>query len=956
VALDKQAITAKTVFDERYEILDVAGEGGMGTVYRARHTGLDRIVAIKVMRKEYCTDPDAIRRFQHEAQMAKALEHPHIAAVRNFGVFNEQPYIVFDFLEGEGFEKLLEREGKLPFARFVSIFQQVCDALGYAHTQGVIHRDIKPSNIFLQPGPGGSDDVQVLDFGIAKAVDPVKQTGQRLTVTGAVLGTPVYMSPEQGRGEKVSYTSDVYSLACLMYQACFGQPPFEGESAYQILFSHTYDEPALDMVPAGYPPGILDLIRTGLSKEPANRYPTAVEFGAALAALTKQKASSSAVKLSAKQTSKQTTKVAAKSKQPSSQSANTDRWKSLAIFTVISLALVAIVCTQVPKFENPFSSSLSRPQIESQWRESHNTAKLRADIKSMLDRDFAGTCAMVRDMSDDLFVHADLDVAGIFFDIAKHIGPGSVAAKPFIHDGVFVLRLCPEEVWTKQKPEATAFLREWAGYQSAHPSTDDLAKQLLWYSRMAKTDGNNSAAMCALNEAIATLEKLPHEVGGDTALVLRETATIFGERGEKALALKLLSLINLPDATARFPALTARADLFDKWSQPVEAVKSWRAAYSLAASATEINPVDVGKCLQSLADDELATGDEQSASNHFAQVREHINGLAAGELRWSSLLRLADAYSVMNKPEIARQLYQQGLDETKNNKNREKTNIARIYLAQFAWHLGDTKQAISILDQGINWTSETATPELVSITVQPARSLAREQEQSEYVVNALNGAKRAAAVKAEAGADNETIAAEWCVCRHDYKAAAEHRLKAAQLRSLILPVGAPAQTACAIRNLHDARAWADVVTVADRLNRSMVFVSPSTGTASNHGADVSSVVLWGDALFHLNREDEGSHILKQHAIQELADNGNVLCMRGWIDKASLQLMQGNSEGAYVNLKAAYEWAKEHRLTLHPQFREAGFLCLRAFNAAGKDLKAQEFVKAFYAQLKKDRKA
>ncbi|MGD9682457.1 MAG: protein kinase [Candidatus Obscuribacterales bacterium] len=222
-----------------YEILALIGTGGMSCVYRARHLLLDEIVAIKVILPVLAHDPRSLRRLQQEAKAASRLHHPAIAGVREFGIIDDtKPFIVMDYIEGRSLADVIADEGTVGTDRAVAILHQVCQGLEYAHEQGVVHRDIKPENIIVD----ASGQPKIVDFGIAK-LQRDDDSAVNLTKTGDLVGTPRYMSPEQCLGKKVDGRSDIYSLGCVAYQILTGLPPFEAESAMQMIMQHINEDP-----------------------------------------------------------------------------------------------------------------------------------------------------------------------------------------------------------------------------------------------------------------------------------------------------------------------------------------------------------------------------------------------------------------------------------------------------------------------------------------------------------------------------------------------------------------------------------------------------------------------------------------------------------------------------------------------------------------------------------------
>jgi serine/threonine-protein kinase len=233
------------VLADRYEILGVLGSGAMGTVYKAKHLLMKRTVAIKMLNQNTVSNAYALKRFQKEAQAASQLNHPNILAVYDFGLTADGlPYLAMDFLEGTNLEAVLEAEGSLKPERAVPIFIQAAAALAHAHQKGVIHRDLKPSNLMLVDLDGNKDFVKVVDFGIAKIMTQDEETTKNLTQTGDVFGSPLYMSPEQCRGQELDFRTDIYSLGCVMYKTLSGKAPLIGQDLMQCMYKQVNEAPA----------------------------------------------------------------------------------------------------------------------------------------------------------------------------------------------------------------------------------------------------------------------------------------------------------------------------------------------------------------------------------------------------------------------------------------------------------------------------------------------------------------------------------------------------------------------------------------------------------------------------------------------------------------------------------------------------------------------------------------
>lgn len=261
---------------DRYRIERELGRGGMATVYLAEDLKHHRKVAIKVLRPELAAALGSDR-FVREIETTAALHHPHILPLYDSGEAGGFLYYVMPYIEGESLRDRLNREKQLPLDDALQVAREVADALSYAHARGVIHRDIKPENILLESG-----HATVADFGIAKAV--MAAGAETLTQTGMAIGTPKYMSPEQAAGEKdLDGRTDLYSLACVLYEMLTGQPPFTGPTVESVVRQHMMDpaRPVSQLRPA-VPPVIADVLTRALAKNPADRFSPAAHFAAAL--------------------------------------------------------------------------------------------------------------------------------------------------------------------------------------------------------------------------------------------------------------------------------------------------------------------------------------------------------------------------------------------------------------------------------------------------------------------------------------------------------------------------------------------------------------------------------------------------------------------------------------------------------------------------------------------------
>jgi serine/threonine-protein kinase len=268
----------RTALPARYEVERELGRGGMAVVYLAYDRKHERRVAIKALQPQAASSV-AVERFLREIGIAARLQHPHIVPVYDSGAAGDVLYFVMPYLEGESLRQRLARQHQLPIADAVSIVRDVASALDYAHAHGIVHRDVKPANILLAEGRA-----MIADFGIARALDAA--VAESLTQTGIILGTVMYMSPEQASTDRVDHgTSDQYSLGCVAYEMLVGEPPFKGTVAAAILARHSLDPmPSIRAMRSTVPPAVEAAIARAMAKIPADRFATVTEFADALAA------------------------------------------------------------------------------------------------------------------------------------------------------------------------------------------------------------------------------------------------------------------------------------------------------------------------------------------------------------------------------------------------------------------------------------------------------------------------------------------------------------------------------------------------------------------------------------------------------------------------------------------------------------------------------------------------
>ena len=278
------------IIRNKYEILGRIGIGGMGVVYRGRHLTFNEVCAIKIVNDAIAGDANFLQRFQTEAVVTRKLRHPNAVRVDDFDYTDDgRPFIVMELVEGKNISEILHEEGPLRAPRAVRIATQAARALGVAHKLGIVHRDIKPGNIILTRDEQGQETAKVLDFGIAKLLETAGDVKPGMTMTGMMVGTPLYMSPEQFMGKKagedIDGRTDIYSLGVVLYQMVTARLPFEGDTIYSLMMQHMEGNarPPHELVPElNIPESLSRVILKAIDKSRDKRFQTAEEFIAAL--------------------------------------------------------------------------------------------------------------------------------------------------------------------------------------------------------------------------------------------------------------------------------------------------------------------------------------------------------------------------------------------------------------------------------------------------------------------------------------------------------------------------------------------------------------------------------------------------------------------------------------------------------------------------------------------------
>lgn len=271
-------MTEKVLLNNRYELLEPLGSGGMARVYKAKDLMLERLVAVKILKSEYSTNPSVQVRFRQEAKAIANLSHPNIVTIHDFGFDQKQLFLVMEYLPGKNLKESIKQKGYFQAEEALRIMIDVCAGLGYAHRAGIIHCDVKPHNILMTP----DERVVVMDFGIARAIAGIDPNEE----SNVVWGSPLYFSPEQAAGKAPSPASDVYSAGVVMYEMLAGRPPFVAKTAESLARLHLESTPQpAGILNSSVSPRLEQVLQKVLSKEPALRYRTADQFGSVLSSI-----------------------------------------------------------------------------------------------------------------------------------------------------------------------------------------------------------------------------------------------------------------------------------------------------------------------------------------------------------------------------------------------------------------------------------------------------------------------------------------------------------------------------------------------------------------------------------------------------------------------------------------------------------------------------------------------
>src|SRR5271156_5224340 len=272
VMMDAATLAPGSDFGPRYRIEALLGQGGMGRVYKAYDKDIDRTVAIKVVREGFVGNEDSLKRFKQELDLASKISHKHILRIHDMGSVGETRFISMAYVDGQDLHQIIKDNPQMTIERVVHFARQLAEALAAAHAEGVVHRDLKPQNILVDK----NDQIYVCDFGLAKSFE---EGAIGMTRTGAFLGTPRYMSPEQVEGKPADGRADLYAFGLILYEMVVGDVPFTGESPLKVMYQRIQEKPkSPNVLRPDLPNWLVKIILRCLERDPNDRYPDAFEI------------------------------------------------------------------------------------------------------------------------------------------------------------------------------------------------------------------------------------------------------------------------------------------------------------------------------------------------------------------------------------------------------------------------------------------------------------------------------------------------------------------------------------------------------------------------------------------------------------------------------------------------------------------------------------------------------
>jgi serine/threonine protein kinase len=420
-----------------YRVLRKLGEGGMGAVYAGEHPTIGKRVAIKVLSHHCASEPDLIRRFVEEARAANLIQHPHIIDIFSFSQLPDgRHYFVMEFLDGQSMAEAIDQQSLQP-GELRRLLGQICGALEASHRAGIVHRDLKPENIWIARPPHGESYVKLLDFGIAKLLDP---TRTNLTQTGVVLGTPQFMSPEQCLGRLVDARTDIYALGVILYRIFSGQYPFQGTVITELVYQHVADAPAPPSRHRDMPPDLERIILDCLAKDPAARPQSARVLGERLEAAlaTWSEASADAAARGSALRSATVPAVAHSSpavqEQPlptgSRRRRNRARWL-LGLGAVVLVTVVVVALRTEPARESAPAPSVTTepaPPSKAALPAPQSFARLRVTVENGPNN------RVVLDGKEIARGQSTVELADLEAGKPRHLVVEAPARKPFVHE------------------------------------------------------------------------------------------------------------------------------------------------------------------------------------------------------------------------------------------------------------------------------------------------------------------------------------------------------------------------------------------------------------------------------------------------------------------------------------------------------------------------------------------
>ncbi len=678
------------VFEQRYELLDVLGSGGGGTVFKSRQIGADRQIALKILNPQSGFDDESKQRFLREAQALNKLSHINIVSVYHLGISESGlPYLAMELIQGLSLRKVLSDSNRLPAHRVFKIMKQLCCAVASMHDAGIIHRDLKPENIMLLQKPD-PDTVKIIDFGLVRLA---AASEQKLTATGLLLGSVNYMSPEQCQGLKADARSDIYALTICLYEMLSGAPPFSADTPIGLMYQHMKAEPAELQLVTGklLHPAIRDFVRKGLEKNPEMRFQSANEMSESLSTLADLFDGDA----------------------PASESSSRGIEKkqilvgiaSLFVLTAISLAFIFV------KHESSVNVSKNDKSLTPLQREERDYKRSLARAERIFGGDNMKTLPAISALAfcyqrQEKFQDAEILFVRALTILEKEYGPNS----SYVAQAARELAFCLQGE-RKFSHAESCYLRALAIEDKLFgPNSEKSSATRFQLGRLYLTEGKHAEAEPLYEKSLAEMKRLFGVNNMGVATSTCDLAECYEERGAYARAEKLLkdAVVQAKRNERENPSISIRLNAwlgqcYFRQGRFAESISKYKYALTLAQETNDQSEIAwsyywIAECLRG-----------QGKYNESIKLHKEAIAIRAKILKphdWEmgrSLYGLAECYRQLAEYDVAAQLFQRCLVIRLSDRpeNVMETELTLSGLADCYKHLGKIDLAVPLYKRAL---------------------------------------------------------------------------------------------------------------------------------------------------------------------------------------------------------------------------------------------------------------